>query len=37
MNRDFEFKQLLRAYRTGVITEATFERRLRDLDRKSVV
>jgi hypothetical protein len=25
MNRDFEFKQLLRAYRAGVITEATFE------------
>jgi hypothetical protein len=25
MNRDFEFKQLLRAYRAGIITEATFE------------
>jgi hypothetical protein len=25
MNRDFEFKQLMRAYRSGIITEATFE------------
>jgi hypothetical protein len=25
VNRDFEFKQLLRAYRAGIITEATFE------------
>lgn len=25
MNRDFEFKQLLRAYRAGILTEATFE------------
>ncbi|MGD0291003.1 MAG: hypothetical protein ABSC63_15270 [Candidatus Binataceae bacterium] len=25
MNRDFEFKQLLRAYRAGIITEQTFE------------
>jgi rubrerythrin len=25
MNRDFEFKQLLRAYRAGIITEKTFE------------
>ncbi|MDO8431544.1 MAG: hypothetical protein Q7S58_03950 [Candidatus Binatus sp.] len=25
MNRDFEFKQLLRAYRTGIISETTFE------------
>ena len=25
MNRDFEFKQLLRAYRAGIITEGTFE------------
>jgi hypothetical protein len=25
MNRDFEFKQLLRAYRAGIITEETFE------------
>ncbi len=25
-NRDFEFRQLLRAYRAGIITEETFER-----------
>jgi uncharacterized protein involved in tellurium resistance len=25
MNRDFEFKQLLRAYRAGIVTEQTFE------------
>ena len=25
MNRDFEFKQLLRAYRAGIISESTFE------------
>ena len=25
MNRDFEFRQLLRAYRAGIITEETFE------------
>lgn len=25
MNRDFEFKQLLRAYRSGIISEETFE------------
>lgn len=25
MNRDFEFKQLLRAYRAGIISETTFE------------
>src|SRR5271163_1502814 len=25
MSRDFEFKQLLRAYRSGVITQSTFE------------
>ena len=25
MNRDFEFKQLLRAYRAGFIAEAAFE------------
>jgi len=32
MNRDFEFKQLLRAYRTGVITEATFEQEMANLE-----
>src|SRR5882724_5903734 len=25
MSRDFEFKQLLRAYRSGIISQATFE------------
>jgi len=25
MNRNFEFKQLLRAYRNGIIDEAAFE------------
>jgi hypothetical protein len=28
MNKDFEFKQLLRAYRNGIISEATFESEL---------
>lgn len=32
MNRDFEFKQLLRAYRAGIINEATFEKELSDLE-----
>jgi hypothetical protein len=32
MNRDFEFKQLLRAYRAGVITEATFEKEMVELE-----
>jgi hypothetical protein len=32
MNRDFEFKQLLRAYRTGVITEETFEQEMANLE-----
>ncbi|HJU28140.1 MAG TPA: hypothetical protein VJ718_03160, partial [Candidatus Binataceae bacterium] len=32
MNRDFEFKQLLRAYRAGIITEQTFEREMADLE-----
>jgi len=26
MNKDFEFKQLLRAYRKGIISEETFEK-----------
>ena len=25
MSRDFEFKQLLRAYRSGIISQSTFE------------
>jgi hypothetical protein len=33
MKRDFEFKQLLRAYRAGIISEATFEEELGDLER----
>jgi hypothetical protein len=32
MNRDFEFKQLLRAYRSGVITEETFEHEMANLE-----
>jgi Mn-containing catalase len=32
MNRDFEFKQLLRAYRSGVITEETFEQEMASLE-----
>ena len=35
MSYDFEFKQLLRAYRNGVISQSTFETEL--TDRKSVV
>lgn len=32
MNRDFEFKQLLRAYRAGIISEQTFEREMAELE-----
>ncbi len=32
MSRDFEFKQLLRAYRTGIITQATFEEEMAKLE-----
>jgi len=32
MNRDFEFRQLLRAYRSGVITEETFEHEMATLE-----
>jgi len=35
MNRDFEFRQLLRAYRSGVITEETFEQEMADLENGS--
>ncbi len=35
MNRDFEFKQLLRAYRAGIITEATFESEMAALEHGS--
>jgi len=33
MNRDFEFKQILRAYRAGVITEAAFEQEMAMLEK----
>jgi hypothetical protein len=33
MNQDFEFKQLLRAYRAGIINEATFDKELADIER----
>jgi hypothetical protein len=32
MSRDFEFKQLLRAYRTGIVSEATFEQEMAVLE-----
>jgi len=32
MNKNFEFKQLLRAYRTGIIDEATFEQEMKSLE-----
>jgi hypothetical protein len=35
MNRDFEFRQLLRAYRMGVISEATFELEMGNLESAS--
>lgn len=35
MGRDFEFKQLLRAYRNGIIDEATFEKEMAGLEGKS--
>ena len=35
MSRDFEFKQLLRAYRSGVINEQTFEQELVQLEHGS--
>ncbi len=35
MSRDFEFRQLLRAYRGGIINEAAFERELAQLEQIS--
>ena len=35
MNRNFEFKQLLRAYRGGIIDEATFESEVQALEKGS--
>ena len=32
MSRDFEFKQLLRAYRSGIISETTFESEMKSLE-----
>jgi len=32
MNKNFEFKQLLRAFRTGIIDEATFEQEMKQLE-----
>ena len=32
MNRDFEFKQLLRAYRGGIISESVFEAEMAKLE-----
>jgi len=32
MNRDFEFTQLLRAYRKGIISEAVFEQQIGELE-----
>lgn len=36
MNRDFEFRQLLRAYRAGIISETLFEAEMAELERKGV-
>ncbi len=33
MSRDFEFKQLLRAYRSGIITQEAFEAEMAQLER----
>ncbi len=35
MNRDFEFKQLLRAYRSGIISESTFDQEMKQLEKGS--
>jgi hypothetical protein len=32
MNKNFEFKQLLRAFRTGIIDESTFEQEMKSLE-----
>ena len=37
MNRDFEFRQLLRAYRTGIISEAAFEHEMSELERTTPI
>jgi rubrerythrin len=33
MNRDFEFRQLLRAFRAGIITEQAFEAEMAEIER----
>ena len=35
MNRDFEFKQILRAYRAGIIHETAFEQEMQSLENGS--
>jgi hypothetical protein len=35
MNRDFEFRQLLRAYRAGIITEKAFEAEIAKIEQNS--
>ena len=35
MNRDYEFKQILRAYRSGIISEAAFDAEMRSLEKNS--
>ncbi len=35
MSRDFEFRQILRAYRNGIIDEATFEKEMARLEGDS--
>ena len=35
MNKNFEFKQLLRAFRTGIIDEATFEQEMKHLENSA--
>ncbi len=35
MNRDFEFRQILRAYRNGIINEATFEAEMAALEHSA--
>jgi rubrerythrin len=34
MNRDFEFRQLLRAYRAGIISEKTFEAEMAEIEHR---
>ena len=35
MNREFEFKQLMRAYRAGIISESAFEQEMKSLENGS--